>query len=98
MNPWEVTTDGPSLRRLGKTQEELAELQKVVARIIIQGIDESDPHSGESNRLSLQKEIADVYAQTSLLVAYYQLDEEELLKRVEMKMARMREWDEFFDD
>lgn len=94
MNPWVCTTDPVQLRRLGKLTEELSELQKVIARILIQGIEGVDPESDLTNRQCLQKEVADVYAQLRLLVKLYQLDVTALAMREVQKIAQMQEWEE----
>lgn len=93
MNPWQVTTDEAALRRLGKTAEELSELQAVLARIIIQGVDEIDPSSGKTNRTRMEEETADAFAQLSLLVEFYKMDSERLYARIEKKALQMREWE-----
>lgn len=94
MNPWHVTTDKMEQRRLGKTTEELGELLGVVGRIGIQGIDEIDPSSGQTNRARLQDEIADVMAQLRLVHVFYTLDTNYIGKRIDKKIASMREWDQ----
>lgn len=96
MNPWFPTTDPASLRRLGKLSEELAELQAVVARIIIQGIDGTDPASGQTNRQRLQNEIADVYAQLSLAVMMFKFDTFMIDMRSKEKIRQMAEWEAHF--
>jgi hypothetical protein len=50
LSKWVPTTDPMTLRRMGKLTEELGELQSVAARVVIQGIDETDPSSGKVNR------------------------------------------------
>lgn len=93
MNPWHVTTNKMEQRRLGKTTEELGELLGVVGRIGIQGIDEIDPSSGQTNRERLHDEIADVYAQLHLLGEFYTLNPGTIFERMLRKIASMREWD-----
>lgn len=93
MNPWTPTTDLHMLRRMGKLQEELGELQAVAARCIIQGIDEIDPHSGEINRQRLLEEMADVSAQIGCCVRELSLDMHEYVIRIEEKTAQMAEWE-----
>lgn len=98
MSPWQVTTDPKQLRRLGKTAEELAELQKVIARVQIQGIDGVDPDSGVSNREAMQKEVADVAAQVELLIHHYSLDRTAMLDRSKQKMLQMAEWEQVLEE
>lgn len=98
MNPWKVTTNALELRRLGKAQEELGELQAVLARCIIQGIDEHDPATGISNRERLWKEIADVQAQLGLVVSHYGLPQKQINERGAAKVLQMWEWEKVLRD
>lgn len=98
MSPWLVTTDPKQLRRLGKTAEELAELQKVIARVQIQGIDGVDPDSCVSNREAMQKEVADVAAQVELLIRHYNLDRTAMVARSTQKMQQMVEWEQVLEE
>ena len=93
MNPWHVTTNKMEQRRLGKTTEELAELLAVVGRIGIQGIDEIDPSSGQTNRERLHDEVADVQAQLVLLKEFYRMNQHQIFERTMKKIASMHEWD-----
>ena len=72
-NDWTPTTDLLILRRMGKMMEEAGELVGVASRAIIQGIEEADPETGRTNRLRLEEEIADVYAQLDATVAALKL-------------------------
>ena len=85
MNSWHVATNKMEQRRLGKTTEELGELLGVIGRIGIQGIDEIDPSSGQTNRARLQDEIADTMAQLRLLHIFYTLDTNYIGKRIDKK-------------
>lgn len=96
LSKWVPTTDLATLRRLGKLSEELGELQAVVARCIIQGIDETDPSSGRVNRLRLEDELADVQAQLHLTVGFFDLDARRIAGRCEDKMEQMQEWEDMF--
>lgn len=98
MSPWQVTTDPKQLRRLGKTAEKLAELQKVIARVQIQGIDGVDPDSCVSNREAMQKEVADVAAQVELLIRHYNLDRTAMIARSTQKMQQMVEWEQVLEE
>ncbi len=66
----------------------------MAARCIIQGIDEVDPSSGKTNRVRLESEIADVYAQLDETVARLGLDDAYIQKRRATKRGYMREWEE----
>lgn len=96
MSKWEPETDPKTLRRCGKTGEELAELAKVLNRIVIQGYHAEDPETGEANAASLTKEIADVYAQLDETVRTFGLDEPAILRRRATKRGQMQEWESFF--
>lgn len=94
MNAWHVTTDEFTLRRVGKLGEELGEATAVVCRIVIQGVDEVDPSSGETNRMRLQKELADVEAQIECTKRALGLDREFMRERKGWKIKRMDEWED----
>lgn len=96
LTKWTPTTDLMMLRRMGKLQEELAELANVAARCIIQGIDEVDPGTGKVNRLRLQHEIADVLAQCSQTIKALNLDETAISERTIEKERLMEEWEAMF--
>jgi len=96
MNPWRPDPNPLQARRVGKSLEELAELQKVLARISIQGLFGVDPSTGEMNLHAAQKEIADVRAQLQLLESLWQLDASEIRARMEQKIRQMDEWEEEF--
>lgn len=98
LSPWYVETSSQRLRRFGKTLEELGELQAVVARCIIQGIGETDPSSGKLNSVRLEEEIADVYAQLSLLVEYFDLNSEFIHFRCLDKIDQMQTWDRLVEE
>ena len=98
LQPWYVEIDSQRLRRFGKTLEELGELQAVVARCIIQGIDEVDPSSQKTNRLRLEEEIADAYAQLFLLEERFNLDTEFIAERMMHKTDQMYEWDRLVEE
>ena len=96
LTKWTPTTDLMMLRRMGKLQEELAELANVAARCIIQGIDEVDPGTGKVNRLRLTNEIADVLAQCSQTIKALNLDETAINERTIEKERLMEEWEAMF--
>lgn len=99
INPWHVETSPLRKRHLGKTLEEVGELiselgtlSSIVARCGIQGIDEVDPSSGKTNRLRLEEELADVYAQMGLLAEVFNLDRQFIASRVVVKRSHMHTW------
>ena len=93
---WVPTTDLMMLRRMGKLIEELNELGSVAARCIIQGIHEIDPSSGKSNRLRLEQEIADVYAQLDVTVDSLGLRYDFIAERSLEKSKAMDRWEAMF--
>lgn len=96
MSKWVPETDPMTLRRVGKTGEECAELSKVCSRITIQGIDGVDPATGESNREALLKEVADVLAQCFTTINWMRLDESAIATRMAKKIDQMVEWEAMF--
>lgn len=96
LSKWTPTTDPLTLRRMGKLSEELGELQAVVARVVIQGIDETDPGTGKVNRQRLIDELADVQAQIGCTVLAFDLNQGYLQRRVADKMRQMQEWEAMF--
>lgn len=94
MNPWQVETNPLRLRRFGKLGEELGELQAVVSRCVIQGIDAVDPSSGKTNRQRLMAEMADVYAQMHCVMNDLQLDNALVSTRMAVKVEQMQEWEQ----
>lgn len=95
---WVPVQDPHLLRRMGKLGEEVNELGCVASRIIIQGIDEFDPSSGDKNRLRLEKEIADVLAQCYCCIAELGLDDDYIQKRKERKIHAMGVWEGLSND
>jgi hypothetical protein len=98
LSKWIPTTDLMTLRRMGKLAEELGELQAVVARCVIQGIDEVDPGSHKVNRQRLLDELSDVQAQIGRTLLAFDLDQEYLQRRVAEKMRQMNEWEAMFQE
>lgn len=97
MSKWQVTTDPKILRRMGKTGEELGELTNVVNRIVIQGIDEVDPGTGKKNRVRLEEEIADVFAQLDVNCGMLNLDVDFIMDRRDQKVQKMRAWEGLYN-
>ena len=91
-NPWQPITHPLTLTYLGKLAEESAELSQILCRIIIQGIDESEPVTGKVNRRALEEEIADVMANISLVVEFLNLNENAIWNRRGVKMKFLKRW------
>lgn len=91
-SPWQPEAGAVRLAVLGKLAEELGELSAIVARCIIQGIDESEPRTGVLNRDALAKEMADVSANIAICRDHFKIDP--LLQRQVGKMAFLDEWHE----
>lgn len=98
VSAWLPTTDSKELRVLGKALEETGELVNVLARCIIQGIDEIDPGSGKRNRERLLNEVADVMTQLLRVQEHYGLSEYAIEDRINFKTACMQEWDRLVDN
>ena len=98
MNKWIPEASPKVLRRVGKTGEEAAELQKVLSRIVIQGIDGVDPATGKTNLQALTEEIADVMAQCDVCIAAFDLDLDAICRRFFVKVEQMREREAMFDE
>lgn len=96
LTKWTPTTDLMTLRRLGKTCEELGELVAVLGRTICQGLDGVDPATGEGNVDRITKESADVLAQIECNVRAFRLDQERITSRVADKSQQMAEWEAMF--
>lgn len=90
--PWQPITDRGDLKHLVKLAEECAELSKILARCVIQGMDGVDPSTGEVNRVALQNEIADVAASSTLAVERFDLDMQKILVRSVEKTEKLRGW------
>lgn len=91
-NPWHPITDAVDLKHLGKFGEELGECGAAVARCIIQGLDECEPVTGKINRDWLLDEVADVRANSELVIERFALDEARIAARVEKKKLHLRQW------
>jgi len=90
MNPWHPMRDPIDIKHLGKLQEELGELQAAISRCMIQGINENEPVTGKSNRLWIEEEIADVYANLRLVINHFNL--RPLSSRIILKMTQLKSW------
>ena len=95
MNPpslWLPETDQVRLAILGKLGEEANELGKACCRAVIQGLDGVDPETGESNRIGIQDEIADVGGLSALAVSQFKLDDVFISNRAMDKYCHKLEW------
>lgn len=91
-NPWHPISDPFDLKHLGKLGEEANELGAAVSRCIIQGVDEAEPVTGKINREWLEDEIADVRANSDLVIKRFRLDEERIAARAEKKKRFLQGW------
>lgn len=91
-DPWQPITSKADLKRLGKFGEELNECGAAVSRSIIQGVDEAEPVTGKLNRLWLEDEIADVRANSELVIEHFGLDEARIAARAERKKLHLQQW------
>lgn len=92
INPWHPITDALQLKHLGKLGEEAGELAAIVCRCIIQGVDEKHPTTGVLNRIALGDEIADILANTALVIAHYNLDVDAITERANRKNKLLQTW------
>jgi hypothetical protein len=91
-NPWVPMDDPKDIKHLGKMMEELGELTSAAARCLIQGIDETEPSSGKTNRQWLQEEISDVHATSFLTTQRFELNTTEITARANRKIDHLRKW------
>lgn len=66
---WKPEADVIIHQALGKACEEATELASILARCLIQGLDQSEPVTGKPNRQALFEEIADLDAAVQWLRA-----------------------------
>lgn len=92
VSPWQPERNPLTLAVLGKLSEELGEASAIVARCMIQGIDEAEPVTGEANRERLECELADVMAGIAVAMEQLQLDRPHILLRAEAKVAHLKSW------
>lgn len=76
----------------GKLLEELNEAGAIVARCLIQGIDEANPDGGELNKTALENELADVMVNIVLCVDRFKLNETRMDLRCNLKEPFLRKW------
>lgn len=92
LNPWLPERDAIRLAVLGKFAEELAECSAIVARCVIQGIDEAEPVTGKPNRLALENEIADIIATAEDTARLFGLREDYIDTRADLKRKHLARW------
>jgi hypothetical protein len=90
--PWHPITDARDLKTLGKLGEECGELSSVIARCIIQGVNEIHPVTNYQNRCWLEDEIADVEANIKLVKERFRLDCDRIKLRAEIKCVQLDLW------
>lgn len=92
LNPWTPEDNPVRLKKLGKALEELGECTAALSRCLIQGIDGSEPVTGKPNRLWLEEEIADVAATLKHVMDEFNLREDFMQSRAEVKYERLSTW------
>jgi hypothetical protein len=102
-NPWQPGRDTSQrvLAAVGKLGEEAGELASACCRILIQGINESDPGTGKVNRQRLLDEIADVRAVIELVLCQIEISEtelHELFARMNRKYDMKVKWMELVNE
>jgi len=96
VSPWLPEQDRIRLATLGKLIEELNEASSRAARCIIQGLDETDPDTGRTNRAELEREISDVLA--CIEMASIELHVEPDPQRQDGKVDHFQRWHELIDE
>lgn len=91
-SPWHPETDPTRLKMLGKLIEELNEASSAAARCIIQGIDEVEPSTLKPNREWLEDELADVIANTRLVIERFELNATRIDVRARRKYTYITRW------
>lgn len=96
-NPWIPMTDPIELAKFGKFAEELGELMSAVSRCMIQGLDESHPTTGKSNRDWLKEEMADVLAGFVIIQHHMGITARDLDDRITAKVKHLKGWHELIE-
>lgn len=91
-SPWIPMGDPRDIKVVGKNLEELGEGVAALARALIQGIDGTDPSTGEPNRAKVQNELADIGATTRLTVEQFKLDPAAMTERADRKHGFLSRW------
>lgn len=92
VSPWVPMSRPIDQKHLGKLAEETSELGAATARCLIQGIDESEPVTKKPNREWLEDELADVKANSELVIEHFGLDQARIDARTAKKKVQLREW------
>ncbi len=82
---------------LGKAAEEAGELTTILARCLIQGVDEKDPKTWALNMDRLAEELADVEAAMQWLFEVLDLDVEAHNARADRKLEGFRRWQKMLE-
>jgi len=93
---WELEPDELIRRRLGKTGEEMGEFLQIKERVLLQGIEATNPSTGELLKRELANEVADVYAQLDKTVQALGLSAAWIEKRRDHKKSLMDEWEAMY--
>lgn len=89
---WRPEQDLVRLAVYGKALEELGELSSIIARCMIQGVEECEPETGVPNRIALGKEVADVYSRLEQIVEIFDLDTWSIARRSNAKTKYHKAW------
>jgi NTP pyrophosphatase (non-canonical NTP hydrolase) len=92
MQPWRPLKSALTLKHLGKLGEECGELSAAISRCIIQGVDGKEPITGKENIFWVEEEIADVLANTDLVVEHLNLSVVRIKNRRKEKKRKLRVW------
>ena len=87
---WKPEPDVIIHQALGKACEEATELAGILARCLIQGLDQSEPATGKPNRKALSEEISDLDAAVQWLREL--IGDEYDAERADRKLKGFRQW------
>lgn len=90
--PWHPITDPVMIKHLGKLLEESGELVAATSRCLIQGLEGLEPTTKKINRQWLEEEIADVLANSELVMEYCCLDKMAIYERAVRKKSQLKKW------
>ena len=93
---WKQEPDVIIHQALGKACEEATELASILARCLIQGLDQSEPVTGKPNRQALFEEIADLDAAVQWLRELARDDYDE--SRAYRKLNGFRLWQRMLEE
>jgi hypothetical protein len=95
ISPWKPEPNLLIHQALGKACEEASELANILARCLIQGLDQCEPVSGKPNRQALSEEIADVDAAVQWLRELTGVEYDEA--RADRKLNGLRRWQKLIE-